>query len=279
MIAFSQTQTYWISKFFIVFGCLWLFFEPLALFFDELQGLRWGGYLLIVCLAAIATYLFFRPKKSFSVILPESNTKVSIAVSDLLEQPGSIVVGTSDTFDTELGEIINKNSLMGQFLFNVYQSDKSVLDAEISNALKDNHFETDSTKSFGKQNRYPIGTVACLQKNNSNYFLLAFNKMLSNEKRVTTDIGVFWEALSKCWDTVREKGHQESVHVPALGTKYARTGFPINVVIQLIIMSFVIANKQEEVSQSFTVHIHKSDANKVNFVSLKNWLDFLSGKI
>ena len=278
MIMFSTGLKYWFSRYLLVFGGCWLFFEPAGLFFVKLQGLGWYGFFGINVLSLVLTAWVFHPKKSISIVLPESNTRISIAISDILEQKGSIVIGTSDTFDTELGEIINANSLQGQLLTKVYQSDKNTLDLDINNALKDVIAVVDSTKSYGKKERYPIGTVASVQRNNNRYFLLAFNKMLSNKKQVTTDIGEFWASLSQCWDSIRGNGHHGDVHVPIIGTKFARTGLPQNIVVQLIIMSFMISTRREEVAPSLTVHVHKKDIDNIDFVALKGWLDCLAGK-
>lgn len=275
---FLSRSKYWVSRYLLVFGGCWLLFEPAGLFFEKLQGLGWCGFFGINVLALVLTAWIFHPKKSLSIVLSESNTRISITVSDILEQKGSIVIGTSDTFDTELGEIINANSLQGQLLTKVYQSDKYALDLDISNALKDVAAVTDSTKTYGKKERYPIGTVASVQRNNNRYFLLAFNKMLPDKKRVSTDIGELWASLSQCWNSIRENGHHGDVHVPIIGFKFARTGLSCNIIVQLIIMSFVISIRREGIAPSLTVHVHKTDIDNIDFVTLKGWLDCLAGK-
>lgn len=270
---------YWISRYLIVFGGCWLIFEPAGLFFKELQGIGWYGFFGINILALILTAVIFHRKKTVSIALPESNTRISIAVSDILDQEGSIVIGTSDTFDTELGEIISSSSLQGQLLTNIYQSDKAALDLDINNALKEITAKVDTTKIYGKQERYPIGTVANIQRNNNRYFLLAFNKMLPDMKRVSTDIGDLWFTLSNCWNSIRENGHHKDIHVPIIGSRFARTGLSCNIIIQLIIMSFVISIRQEGIAPSLTVHVHKTDVDKIDFIALKGWLNCLIGKI
>jgi len=268
---------YWIGRYLFVFGGCWLIFEPAGLFFKELQGIGWYGFFGINILALILTAVIFYPKKSFSIALPESNTRISIAVSDILDQKGSIVIGTSDTFDTELGEIIDPNSLQGQLLTKIYQSDKAALDQDITDALKEMTAEVDTTKIYGKQERYPIGTVATVQRNNNRYFLIAFNKMLPDKKRVSTEIRDLWFALSSCWNTIRENGHHKDVHVPIIGSNFARTGLSCNIIIQLIIMSFVICIRQEGIAPSLTVHVHKTDVGKIDFIAMKGWLDGITG--
>jgi hypothetical protein len=271
----SISQKYWLTRYLIVLGGFWLFLEPIGLFYNNLQNLGWYGFIGLNILSLITTIYFFRPNKDISIILPESNTKINIQVSNILEQQGSIIVGTNDTFDTELGDIISPNSLQGQLLSITYQSNQTALDNDLDNSLSTISNELDSTKIFGKPNRYPIGTVAFIERNNNRYFLTAFNKILSTEKRVTTDISKFHTSLANCWKEIRNKGQHKDVHIPIIGTKFARTGLEHNIVIQLIIMSFIIANKQENISPSLTVHIHETDIDNIDFIALNYWIDSL----
>jgi hypothetical protein len=269
---------YWSSKYLLVFGVFWLLFEPASLCFEKLPDLGWWGFLGFNVLSLVVTALIFCPKKDFSVSLPDSSTKIVISVSDILKQEGSIVIGTSDTFDTELGEIISPNSLQGQFLTRVYQSDRNALDRDISESLKDVKAISDPAKTYGKTDRYPIGTVTCVRRNSNRFFLVAFNRMLADKKRVQTNIHDLWFCLCQCWDVIRENGHYNDIHIPVLSSKFGRSGLSFNVIIQLIITSLIIALRDEGIAPSLTVHVHKTDANKVDFVALRGWFDCLVGK-
>lgn len=269
---------YWLSRFLFVFGACWLLFEPAALCFTQLQGLGWCGFIGINVLSLVATLIIFWPKKTFSVSLHDSSTRIGISVSDILDQKGSIIIGASDTFDTELGEIVSPKSLQGQLLTKVYDSDRNLLDSDITKALQNISATPDPTKAYGKTDRYPIGTVACIQRNSNRFFLLAFNKMLSDKKRVQTDIQQLWMCLGHCWSSIRENGHNNDIHVPVLATKFGRSGLSFNLVIQLIITSFVFALRKEGIAPSLTLHIYKGDSKEVDFVALKGWLDCLAGK-
>jgi hypothetical protein len=88
--------------------------------------------------------------------------------------------------------------LQGQLLLTTYQSNQITLDNDLNNCLSIISNELDLTKIFGKPNRYLIGTVAFIERNNNRYLLTAFNKILSTEKRVTTDISKFHTLLANC---------------------------------------------------------------------------------
>ena len=138
--------------------------EPAGLFFPEWFKWGWWGYgglFLLSLLIAIALNL---PRFSVSRSLPSPNTTVEIKIGDLFDEPGHLVMGANDVFDTELGEVIKPSSVQGQFLTGVYYGDQKRLDAEIDIALEP--LKTDKkrepNKKKGKFWRYPIGTTLVL---------------------------------------------------------------------------------------------------------------------
>lgn len=262
---------YWFGRYLLVLGGVWLLSEPAGVFFPGLSVLGWSGFAGVNVLAALITAVAFWPRRSLTIRVPGSTTTVGFSVSDLLEATGSVVIGTNDCFDTEIGDIIRPESVQGQFLQKVYSGDRAALDADIDAALAGVAFETDDAKPFGKKKRYPVGTVACVKKGGNRYFLLAFCRMRP-EMRVEADARELWVVLQSCWDAVRDYGQHLEVHVPVLGTKYGRTGLSWNSVIQLIVMSFVISLKEGHTAPALQIHVHKSDRDMVDFIALREWL-------
>lgn len=264
------------SKFVFIFGILWLILEPIGLFFPKFSNVGWRGYISIILVSVLVILIFFRPKNKVSVWVNDLNLNISVSTSDILNQNGSIIIGVCDTFDTELGDIISPESLQGQFTTRIFNSNVKELDGLINKSLEENKCSFDTTKSFGKQQRYPMGTIACIKYNNNKYFLTAFSRMKSDEMRVKTDIDTLWDSLVGCWRTIRNKGDHKNIHVPLICSKYGRTGLPSNLIIQLIIISFVLSSRIECISDSLTIHIHKNNSKNIDFESIAMWLNQLN---
>ncbi len=68
---------------------------------------------------------------------------VSVVVGDLFDQEAHLVVGFSDTFDTDTTDnvVISAKSVLGQLLQRVYGGDRDRLDAELVSALRDEKVE------------------------------------------------------------------------------------------------------------------------------------------
>ena len=87
---------------------------------------------------------------------------IEIVKGDLFAQDSNIVVGTCDTFDTSVPNIIAKNSVQGQALERLYGGDTDQLDRELAAALQGKTVKA-TIQKHGKTEKYGIGTVAALR--------------------------------------------------------------------------------------------------------------------
>ncbi|MBW4538750.1 MAG: hypothetical protein KME43_06325 [Myxacorys chilensis ATA2-1-KO14] len=261
------------SSFINNFGLLWLLTEPGALFFPEKLSFGWAGYLWLATLALGIAFIQRFPRISVCRALSSPDSEIEIKIGNLFNQPGHLVIGFNDVFDTELGEIIKPSSIQGQFLQRIYGSDRSRIDADTENALQTyNHLRTkEPNKSLGKTWRYPIGTTITLGSHDKRYFLTAYGYM-SNDMTVQSNVDFVWQSLSKLWQEIRLKGHSIDVSIPIIGADLARTGLPRMALVKLIITSFIVASKEKFITRKLTVMIYPNDVESIDFYELEEFL-------
>ncbi|NJL20009.1 MAG: hypothetical protein HC895_02985 [Leptolyngbyaceae cyanobacterium SM1_3_5] len=257
-----------------IFGFIWLFLEPAGLFLPQWLNWGWWGYgglVLISLLVAIALSL---PQLSMARSLSAADCTIAIKVGDLFDEPGHLVIGANDVFDTELGEVIKPSSVQGQLLTRLYHGDRQRLDQEIEMALEPLKAEKkrEPNKRKGKAWRYPIGTTLALGTPDRRYFLNAYGYM-TNDLRVKSTADDIWRSLSCLWEQVRLKGHGLPVAIPVVGSNLARTNLPRMMLIKLIVISFVAASKKDFVTTKLTVVIHPNDLHSVDLYALEDFLD------
>jgi hypothetical protein len=238
--------------------------------------LRWGirGYFLLTGISFFGALFWAWPRTAIVRKLPVTDTKISIAISDLLQQTGNIVIGCNDVFDTELGDVISVKSIQGQFQTKIFP-EKEALDRAIKKDLRDVAFQSDNTKTRGKKDRYEIGTVAMIEARGNRYFLVAYTRMRNN-MRVDSDICSLSTALKECWKAIRERGQHEPIHMAIIGSAFARIGLSRALLVQFIVLSFLDAEKKESLTNHLTIHIHESDAEYIDFIDLEAWLSGLT---
>lgn len=257
-----------------IFGLIWLFIEPGGLFLPQWFEWGWLGYVGLVCISLIIALTLNIPRQSISQALSSPDTVVEIKIGNLFDEPGHLVIGTNDVFDTELGEVIRSSSVQGQFLSRIYGNDQERLDSEIETALKpfDSQKREEPNKKRGKTKRYPIGTTIVLGSSGRRYFLPAYGFM-GNNLRVQSTADDIWNSLSNLWEQVRLKGHGLDVAIPVVGSDLARTNLPRMALIKLIIISFIAASKKEFVARKLTVVIHPKDLETIDFFALQDFLE------
>lgn len=263
-----------IRAFLEVFGISWLLIEPLALWRPE--DLRFGlkGYLALAAFSLIVALYFSRRRTEISGKLSISDTTITITKGDLLDQSGNIVIGATDTFDTEIGDIIASHSLQGQFQAKHFPN-TGELDALLEKQLSGETPKADKKKLRGKTLRFPNGTTAVVEKANSRYFLVAYTKM-RNDLRVESDICMLANALRECWGQIRTSGANQPVHMGVVGSGLARIGLSRSLLIQFIVLSFLDAQKNGSLTSHLTIYVAESDIDHVSFSDMGDWLSGLT---
>lgn len=261
------------SSFISNFGFLWLLTEAGALFFPEKLNFGWIGYLWLAILALGIAFFQRFPRISVCRALSSPDSEIEIKIGNIFNQQGHLVIGFNDVFDTELGEIIKPSSVQGQFLQEIYGSDRLRIDTDIENALLAyNHLRIkEPNKSLGKIWRYPIGTTITLGSHNRRYFLTVYGYM-NNDMTVQSNADYVWQSLSKLWQEIRLKGHSIDVSIPIIGADLARTGLPRMALAKLIITSFIVASKEQLITRKLTVMIYPKDAESIDFYELEEFL-------
>jgi hypothetical protein len=253
-----------------IFGAGWLLLEPLALWRPE--SLDWGarGYLALAGASLLVAVAYTWPKTCITRRLAVSDTRITVQTGNVLDRIGNIVVGVSDVFDTELGDVISPQSVQGQFQARYFPNTPE-LDAAIAQSLLGQHAEPDGSKARGKNLRYKIGTVATIRHGVRRFFLSAYTTMGSN-LQAQSNICDLTTSLEACWNSIRAAGQHEPVHMPVIGSRFARTGLPRALLIQFIILSFLNEERRASLTSHLHIHIAEQDAQHVDFVVLENWL-------
>lgn len=104
-----------------------------AIYPDQLKTQGWP-YIVTVALTS-ATYAVFAgwPRSVYGRYLSTPRTELRYQVGDLFRQKGHLVIGFSDTFDTQIPDVISRESVQGQLLDRLYLGDVARLDSNATN--------------------------------------------------------------------------------------------------------------------------------------------------
>ncbi|MFS2137781.1 macro domain-containing protein [Duganella sp. Dugasp56] len=202
-------------------------------------------------------------------------TKITIVKGDLLEEKGHIVIGASDTFDTEPPNIIARQSLQGQVLDRLYGGNLALLDQHIDEALR-GYQSIGSIQKAGKNTKYNIGTVAVVTNGPRKLFFSAYSEMNDlNESRATPD--TVWKSLQALWSSVSVHGNGTTISIPVIGGGQARLSsvMPAQDSIRFIALSFMMASRRERICDELRIIVRSDDYQKLDRLEIQSFISSL----
>jgi Domain of unknown function (DUF6430) len=264
------------------FGLLSAVVQLIAAIWDFDRGLRhpWLVLLGIILLSVAWALVRAYPRRQVECRFRHPEMVVTLTVGDLFQQQAHLVVGFSDTFDTDTTDnlVINARSMQGQLLDRVYGGDLARLDRELEAALQHvavHSEEPPEAKRHGKRGRYPIGTVAVLGPSTRRIFAAAYSRM-GNDLIANADLDSLWLSLSRTWTAVRLHGQRQPVAVPIMGSEFARiSNLDREHLLKLILLSFVACSRDRPIAPQLIAVIHPSDYERVNLLEVEAFLQAL----
>lgn len=253
--------------FFIWYGSIWLIVESLGAFdkasFSFLQNLTVLCWSIVISLLASLGRNFFRTSISFE--LPHSNTTLRIKFSDFFNQAGVKVVPANEFFDGEIGPIVSATSVHGQFISKHFGGQATAFNAALTAALSQLSGTTTARKQ-GNNVQYPIGSSVTLGIGPDTYILFALCRTNLQTHKAETDLPTYMEAMGKLWSAVRNTSNGRPVSIPLVGTGLSGIGLPSAQMLDLLILSFIEANKRQEVCRELTVVLFPSRFAEFNLL-------------
>jgi hypothetical protein len=256
------------------FGALWLLIEIISFFSknsaNEIKTLWW----LFLLVGMFGAFWLNRPRHSVGCKLSTRDITIEICVGNVFERAGSLVVGSNTTFDTD-GNIIDRRSIQGQFTSRYFTS-VAHLDADITTALQGVSSQPCGYSKTGKQERYPVGTVAQIQVDAHTAYFLAIASINGNKVADATfdDLKL---ALPALWEHISNRGKLDDIIIPILGTGFARLPQSREEIVREIINSFVAACAMRRFTPSLTIVLFGPDfyKNEVDLQELGRYLQHI----
>lgn len=240
-------------------------------------GPRWPALLGLTAMAATCAVCTSFPRTTVSRGFTHPDVTVTVQVGDLFAYPCHLVIGFTDTFDTDTTDasLVAPRSVQGQLLHRMYHGDVAALDARLAEALTTvvpTHTEPRTAKRLGKLVRYPIGTVVTIRNRERNYFCVAYGRM-TNDLVVDCDTEQLWNSLALLWETVRRYGHLDHVAMPVTGSDLARiNNMDQASLVKLILLSFVAHSRARGVCGSLTIVVRPQDYYKIDMIAMAAFL-------
>jgi len=267
---FSKAMVYkFFREFLATLGVLALLLGVLAVAYPAELAVGQDLVLTVLGVSVAVALLRAWPRRKVTIAFAHPETTITIKVGDLFDEKSHLVIGFSDTFDTELGDLISADSVQGQFLSRQYRGNTEKLDQDLAAALGSRSFVLDDKKAKGKQKRYPAGTTSTLSGEGRLFVCSAYSTLRPDTYMAESNIDQIWLSLGNIWEELRVKGEQRPVAMPVVGSHLARVGgSTCATLIRLILLSYFVHSRVTPISRHFTLVIAEKDLDRVNLVDI-----------
>lgn len=262
------------------FGVLSAIYQIALAVWPELARNAWWVLCSLVLGCLTVGFIHAWPKLHIRQNYKHPDFTIEVKFGDLFSERGNVVIGFTDTFDTDMtGDlVISRSSVQGQFQSRYYRESAESLDALLDTALRGFPVitrESRELKASGKLERYAVGTTALITVAEVKFYAVAYGRM-GNDLRVTSSVDALWSSLTCAWSSIRTHGSLEPVAIPVIGSELARVGaMDRNSLIKMIALSFVASMREGMLSRKLSIIVHPKDRGYVNMGDIERFLKTL----
>lgn len=212
-------------------------------------------------------------KKSLSFDV-SNNLTVKVAEGDLFsfaKDGNYVVIPVNEYFDTLVdNKVIHQNTLHGQFINKYYHDNRNELHEQTESFFSANGIigEHDANRnSEGYKVKYPLGTSAIIEKDNTHFVLLAFTHFDEHD-HAYVELSELGRSISMMYNFISNKVGGKPVYMPLMGMGMSR----LNQTSQFILkytLDTIIGMKDLAIPGGIHIIIYPPTAKTLNLNEIK----------
>ena len=253
---------------FAIYGVLWAIVESFGYFFEDNkpEGVYWYGAMVIV--SVVSGLWKCWPRNRIVLKIPASDSSMEITFGDIFEGDGVVVIPVNEYFDGCLGDRVSENTLHGLFIKNILGGQSTAFFDLTSRALESFDEEHMQSKS-GREMKYPIGTVACVDVNEKRFLLAALSRTNIKTQKASATVHELWDCLAGTWDGARNFSNGDCVKLPLVGSGQSGVGLPAKNLVEIIVTSFLYYTKKQKIADRVILVLHSRLRGEIDLVSIR----------
>jgi hypothetical protein len=190
--------------------------------------------------------------------LGTTSTQIEICFGDLFGFEGQKAIPVNEYFESSLdGDHVSERSVHGQFIKRKFSGVPQGFDALVEKSLSSVPSEH-VDRPTGKNLKYPLGTTAMMNLGSERFYLVAVCATDIKTLKASSDVTQLWIALLALWEKVRTGNSGEEINVPLFGGGLAGIGLPSMQLLQLLVLSIVVATRKSTVATKIRIVLHES---------------------
>jgi hypothetical protein len=196
-------------------------------------------YVTGVIVAGVVWFIAYTYEtRSVSFLVPTTDSRIDIRFGDLFKEPTNWLIGVNEFFDSEIGHVVSKESLHGQFIIKVYNGDLAQFRTDTDAALTGAR-STQTKRQFEPSLKYEIGTTAVLRNGAQRVFLVAMAHTDLMTAKASSTVPLLWDALKGALQSVHDYGNGATLSVPLIGNGRSSVNIEPQHLLRLLVLALV----------------------------------------
>lgn len=163
-----------------------------------------------------------------------------------------MLIGVNEFFDGQLGQVIAKTSVHGQFITNVFNGDETKFRAAVTAALT-GVTSTPTDRSMKPSEAYAIGTTAVLANGPHKSFLVAMSHTDYLTHEASSTVPLMWDAMMGALQSVHNHGNGEPLAMPLIGNGLSSVNVEPQHLLRLIVLALVDFGRKVGLPKQVTI--------------------------
>lgn len=255
--------------FWLSFSALWLITALLTHFFPTWTFLSDTPLFAAILVVSFGNALrsAWRPKKVV-IHLPLSGARIEVLFGDIFACDGVVAFAVNEFFDSEIGQPVAAKSLHGFVIQKHLRGGSKAFDKQVGERLK--HIDGDDVpRRIGKTRRYPIGTTALLSDDDRRFLAFALTRTDPETCKASANVPQMFAALDGLWQQARIDLNGNPLNVPLVGSFLAGVGLPAQVLLNMIVISFIDESKRKEIANLARIVLTWDKLDQVDLRAVK----------
>src|SRR5665213_1332319 len=255
-----------------VAGTIWLLTEIITKVSDPAE--RWiknhGDYYSAFVLIAAAIWFikYIYEVRSVSFNLPTTSTKIEIRYGDLFQAQTDWLIGVGEFFDSEVGQVVSKNSLHGKLINKIYNGDAMLFSSLVETALVDAK-GTGVPRSISPRLKYEIGTTAVLANGSHKVFLVAMSRTHPDTHKASSDVPTLWVALRGALESIHNHGTGAPISLPLIGNGQSSVNIEPQHLLRLIVLALVDYGRKVGLPNQVSIIVPEDCFNRLDIREIR----------
>jgi len=211
-------------------------------------------------------------RRTITFQVPTTGGSITIKFGNLFDEKSDWLIGVNEFFDGQLGQVIAKTSVHGQFITNVFNGDERQFRTAVETALIGVP-STPTARPIQPSASYAIGTTAVLANGPHKTFLVAISQTDHATHKAGSTVPMLWDAMKGALQAVHNFSNGQPLAMPLIGNGLSSVNVEPQHLLRLVTLALVDFGRKVSLPKSVTIVVPEACFEQLDIREIRrDWM-------